>query len=151
MSGTVHGQNFLGQIWTKFSRTAPDRTNLDSFKRQPRKSIQDILKQRNFEIVYVPNDKEVSRLNYIDNIISMKRISEKLIIVEKKKKVIRMNMPIFIGKAVLDLSKELMYDFFHNVVIVLVRCGVKFSQIHPTPNLTTMKLKKTHFEKIPKI
>ena len=81
------------------------------------KSIQDILKQRNFEIVYVPDDREVSRLNYIDNIISMKCISEKLIIVEKEKKVIRMNMPIFIGKAVLDLSKELMYDFFHNVVM----------------------------------
>ena len=80
------------------------------------KTIQDILKQRDFEIVYVPDNKQVSRLNYINKINSMKRISEKLV-VEKEKKVKKLNMPIYIGKAVLDLSKHLMYDFFYNVVM----------------------------------
>ena len=50
------------------------------------KTIQDVLKQRDFEVVYVPDNKQVSRLNYINKINSMKRISEKLIIVEKDKK-----------------------------------------------------------------
>ena len=47
----------------------------------------------------------------------MKRISDKLIIVEKDKKTKKLNMPIYIGKAILDLTKYLMYDFFYNVVI----------------------------------
>ena len=47
----------------------------------------------------------------------MKRISEKLIIVEKEKKVKKLDMPIYVGKAVLDFSKHLMYDFFYNVVM----------------------------------
>ena len=81
------------------------------------KTIQDILKQRNFEIVYVSDNKQVSRLNYISDILSMKRISEKLIIFEKEKKVKKLDMPIYVGKAVLDLSKHLMYDFFYNVVM----------------------------------
>ena len=47
----------------------------------------------------------------------MKRISDKLIVVEKEKKTKKLNMPIYIGKAVLDLSKCIMYDFFYNVVM----------------------------------
>ena len=47
----------------------------------------------------------------------MRHISEKLIIVEKEKKVKKLSMPIYVGKAVLDLSKHLMYDFFYNVVM----------------------------------
>ena len=81
------------------------------------KTIQDVLKQRDFEIVYVPDNKQVTRLNYINKINSMKRISEKLIIVEKEKKTKKLNMPIYVGKAILDLSKNLMYDFFFNVVM----------------------------------
>ena len=81
------------------------------------KNIQNILKQRDYEIVYVPDNNTVTRLNYIDKINSMKKISDKLIIVEKGKKKINLNMSIYIGKAILDLTKHLMYDFFYNVVI----------------------------------
>ena len=81
------------------------------------KTVQNILKQRDFEIVYVPDNKQVTRLNYINKINSMKKISDKLIIVEKDKKTKKLDMPIYIGKAILDLTKYLMYDFFYNVVI----------------------------------
>ena len=81
------------------------------------KNIQNILKQRDYEIVYVPDNNTTTRLNYINKINSMKRISDKLIIVEKDKKTKNLNMPIYIGKAILDLTKYLMYDFFYNVVI----------------------------------
>ena len=67
------------------------------------KTVQNILKQRDFEIVYVPDNRQVTRLNYINKINSMKKISDKLIIVEKDKKTKKLDMPIYIGKAILDL------------------------------------------------
>ncbi len=50
------------------------------------KNIQNILNQRAYEIVYVPDNNQATRLNYINKIKSMKRISDKLIIIEKDKK-----------------------------------------------------------------
>ena len=38
------------------------------------KTVQNILKQRDFEIVYVPDNRQVTRLNYINKINSMKKI-----------------------------------------------------------------------------
>ena len=89
--------------------------------------LQNILKQRDDEIVYVPDDNTITRLNYINKINSMKRISDKLIIVEKEKRTKNLNMPIYIGKAILDLTKYLMYDFFYNIVIKsLQACSLYF-------------------------
>ena len=59
------------------------------------KAVQNILKQRNFEIVYVPDNRQVTRLNYTNKINSMKKISDKLIIVEKDKKTKKLDMPIY--------------------------------------------------------
>ena len=47
----------------------------------------------------------------------MKKISNKLIIVEKDKKTKKLDMPIYIGKAILDLTNYPVYDFLYNVVI----------------------------------
>ena len=102
---TKSGNKFLRQL-------AKDLSNIIYGK-----NIQNILKQRDYEIVYVPDNNTTTRLNYINKIKSMKRISDKLIIVEKDKKTKNLNMPIYIGKAILDLTKYLMYDFFYNVVI----------------------------------
>ena len=102
---TKSGNKFLRQL-------AKDLSNIIYGK-----NIQNILKQRDYEIVYVPDNNTTTRLNYINKINSMKRISDKLIIVEKDKKTKNLNMLIYIGKAILDLTKYLMYDFFYNVVI----------------------------------
>ena len=102
---TKSGNKFLRQL-------AKDLSNIIYGK-----NIQNILKQRDYEIVYVPDNNTITRLNYINKINSMKRISDKLIIIEKDKKTKNLNMPIYIGKAILDLTKYLMYDFFYNVVI----------------------------------
>lgn len=102
---TKSGNKFLRQL-------AKDLSNIIYGK-----NIQNILKQRDYEIVYIPDNNTLTRLNYINKINSMKRISDKLIIVEKDKKTKNLNMPIYIGKAILDLTKYLMYDFFYNVVI----------------------------------
>ena len=81
------------------------------------KNIQNILKQRDYEIVYVPDNNQMTRLNYINKINSMKRISDMLIILEKDKKTKNLNIPIYIGKAILDPTKYLMCDFFCNVAV----------------------------------
>ncbi len=47
------------------------------------KNIKNILKQRDYEIVYVPDNNQTTRLNYINKIKSMKRISDKLIMRER--------------------------------------------------------------------
>ena len=70
-----------------------------------------------YEIVYVPDNNTTTRLNYINKINSMKRISDNLIIVEKDKKTKNLNIPIYIDKAILDLTKYLIYEFFYNIVI----------------------------------
>ena len=64
----------------------------------------------------VPDNRQVTRLNYINKINSMKKVSDRLIIVEKEKTK-KLNMPIYISKAILDLTKYFMHDFFYNVVI----------------------------------
>ena len=81
------------------------------------KTIQNILKQKDYEFVFTPDNDTLTRLNYIDNVKSIKRISNKLLVVEKDKKTKSLNMPIYIGKTILDLTKYVMFDFFYNVVI----------------------------------
>ncbi len=71
---TKSGNDFLRQL-------AKDLTNIIYGK-----NIQNILKQRAYEIVYVPDNNQTTRLKYINKIKSMKRISDKLIIIEKDKK-----------------------------------------------------------------
>ena len=78
------------------------------------KTIQNVLHHKDFEVVQFNGWNQRSRLNAIKSIKYAHRISDHLMIVEKDKSKTSLNMPIFIGKAVLDLSKAHMYDFFHN-------------------------------------
>ena len=50
--------------------------------------------------------------NYTNKINSMKRTSDKLIIVEKDKRAKNLNIPIYIDKAIPNLTKCVMDDFF---------------------------------------
>ena len=78
------------------------------------KTIQNVLHHKDFEVIQFNGWNQRSRLNAIKSIKYAHRISDHLMIVEKDKSRTSLNMPIFIGKAVLDLSKAHMYDFFHN-------------------------------------
>ena len=78
------------------------------------KTIQNVLHHKDFEVIQFNGWNQRSRLNAIKSIKYAHRISDNLMIVEKERSKTNLNMPIFIGKAVLDLSKAHMYDFFHN-------------------------------------
>ena len=54
--------------------------------------------------------KFASELNYH----TTKYISEDLLIMEMKKAEVKMNKPIYLGQAILDISKTLMYEFWYD-------------------------------------
>ena len=47
---------------------------------------------------------------------STKYISKDLLVMEMKKTEVRMNKPIYVGQAILDLSKTLMYEFWYDYI-----------------------------------
>ena len=45
-----------------------------------------------------------------------KHISEDLMIIEMKRIIVKMNKPIYLGQAILDISKTLMYEFWYDYI-----------------------------------
>ena len=54
--------------------------------------------------------KHASRANFI----SVKMFNEDLFVINRIKEELVLNRPIYVGMAILDLSKLLMYDFHYN-------------------------------------
>ena len=73
------------------------------------KSVQNDRKHRDIRLVTTEakRNKFVSESNYD----STKCISKNLLVMEMKKTEVKMNKPIYLGQAILDLSKTLMYEF----------------------------------------
>ena len=74
------------------------------------------VKNRTDVKVYFMNDpggfeKKKSSIRFID----LKKKSDKLVAIHMKPNRIDLNKPIFVGQAILDISKELMYDFYYNL------------------------------------
>ena len=68
------------------------------------------------DIKLVTTDKWRSILPSEPNYHSSKHISEDLMIMEMKKVEIKMNKPIYLGQAILDISKTLMYEFWYDYI-----------------------------------
>ena len=63
------------------------------------------------DITVVTTDKRRIILASEPNYHSGKYISKDLLIMEMKKVEVRMNKPIYLGQAILDISKTFMYEF----------------------------------------
>ena len=76
------------------------------------KTVQNDRKHRDIKLVTAKykRNKLASEPNYH----STKCISKHLLVMEMKKTEVKMNMPIYLGQAVLDLSKTLTFDFWYN-------------------------------------
>ena len=60
--------------------------------------------------------KIVSKLVSEPNYHTTKLLSENLLATEMKKTSLKMNKPIYLGLAILSLSKRLMYDYWYNEI-----------------------------------
>ena len=78
------------------------------------KTMENVRNHRDIKIV--TTDKCRSILASEPNCQSTKYISKYLLIMEMKKVEVKMNKPIYLGQAVLDISKTLMYEFWYDYI-----------------------------------
>ena len=78
------------------------------------KTMENVRNHRDIKLV--ATDKRRSILASEPNYHSSKRISKDLMMMEMKKVEVKMNKPIYLGQAILDLSKTLMYEFWYDYI-----------------------------------
>ena len=78
------------------------------------KTMENVRNHRDIKIV--TTDKRRSILASEPNYHSTKYISKDLLIMEMKKAEVKMNKSIYLGQAILDLSKTLMYEFWYDYI-----------------------------------
>ena len=78
------------------------------------KTIENVRKHRDIKLVTMEEKrmKLVSEPNYH----TTKRFSKNLLAIEMKKTKVKMNKPVYIGMAILDISKTLMYEFWYEYI-----------------------------------
>ena len=78
------------------------------------KTMENIRKHRDIKLV--TSNKRRSILVSEPNYHASKHISEDLMIIEMKKVMAKMNKPIYLGQATLDIIKTLMYEFWYDYI-----------------------------------
>ena len=78
------------------------------------KTIENIRKRQN--VVIVDNEKLANKLSSKPNFERVTIFDENLIACHMKKTEVYFDKPIFVGQAILDLSKTLMFDFHYNYI-----------------------------------
>ena len=78
------------------------------------KTMENIRNHR--DIKRVTTNKRRSILASEPNYHSTKYISKDLLIMEMKKVEVKINKPIYLGQAIIDISKTLMYEFWYDYI-----------------------------------
>ena len=78
------------------------------------KSVENLRNHRDIKLV--TSNKQRNKLASESNYHTTKYISEDLLIMEMKKAEVKMNKPICLGQAILDISKTLMYEFWYDYI-----------------------------------
>ena len=103
---------------TDLRKTASNAFEKDFFKLMSNsvfgKTIENIRKGQN--VVIVDNRKMANKLSSKPNFERVTIFDENLIACHTKKTEVYFNKPIFVGQAILDLSKTLMFDFHYNYI-----------------------------------
>ena len=76
------------------------------------KTMENIRKHRDIKLV--TTDKKRNKLVSEPNYHTMNYVSKDLSIIEMNKTRVKLNKPIYLGLSILDISKILMYEFWHN-------------------------------------
>ena len=103
---------------TKLRKQAKNDFEKDFFKLMNNsvfgKTMENIRNHRDIKLV--TSDKRRSILVSEPNYHTSKHISDDLMIIEMKKVEVKMNKPIYLGQAILDISKTLMYEFWYDYI-----------------------------------
>ena len=78
------------------------------------KTMENVRNHRDIKLV--TTDKRRSILASEPNYHSTKYISKDLLVMEMKKTKVKMNKPIYLGQAILGISKTLMYKFWYDYI-----------------------------------
>ena len=78
------------------------------------KSMENVRNHRDIKLV--TTNKQRNRLASEPNYHTTKYISKDLLIMEMKKVEVKMNKSIYLGQAILDISKTLMYEFWYDYI-----------------------------------
>ena len=76
------------------------------------KTMENVRNHRDIKIV--TTNKKRSKYASEPNYHATKRILESLMIIEMSKTVVKTNKPVYLGQAILDISKTLMYEFWYD-------------------------------------
>ena len=76
------------------------------------KTMENVRNQRDIRLVNTENKR--SKLASEPNYHGTKYISDDLLIMEMKQREVYMNKPLYLGQAILDYSKMLMYEFWYD-------------------------------------
>ena len=110
---------------TELRKNAKDDFEKDFFKLMNNsvfgKTMENVRNHRDIKIV--TTDKRRSILALEPNYHSTKYISKDLLIMEMKKVEVKMNKPIYLGQAILEISKMHMYGFWYDYI--KPKCGDK--------------------------
>ena len=79
------------------------------------KTMENVGNQKDIKLV--TSNKRRKRLVSEPNYHSCKKFSDHLMAIEMKKTRVKMNKPLYLGMSILDISKILMYEFWHNYII----------------------------------
>ena len=100
---------------TELRKQAKNDSEKDFFKLMNNsvfgKTMENVRNHRNIELV--TTDKRRSRLVSEPNYHTTKCFPENLLAIEMKKTKVKMNKPLYLGLSILEISKTLMYEFWH--------------------------------------
>ena len=102
---------------TKLRTEAKNEFEKDFFKLMNNsvfgKTMENVRKHRDIKLVKTEErrNKLVSEPNY-----HTKHFSENLLAIEMKKTKVKMNIPVYLGMSILDISKTLMYEFWYEYI-----------------------------------
>ena len=103
---------------TELRKTAANSFEKDFFKLMNNsvfgKTIENIRKRQN--IFLIDNRKKAAKLSSRPNFDRATIFDKNLIAVHMKKTEVYFNKPVYVGQAILDLSKTLMFDFHYNYI-----------------------------------
>ena len=126
---------------TELRKTAKNDFEKDFFKLMNNavfgKTMENVRKHRDIKLV--TTDKKRSKLVSEPNYHRMNYVSEDLSIIEMKRTKVKMNKPIYLGLSILETSKTLIYEFWHDYMKPKYGINVKLCYMDTDSSIMSIK------------